>query len=318
MLATAMVIMAGAAYGQQPVEPAPLLIDHFIGNWVLQGTIDGKQTTHDVDAQWVLNRGYVRMHEVSREKDATGAPAYEAIVFISFDQKAGAYSVLWLDVTANSGLSGDGIGRGKPTATTIPFLFKTGGGDIFHTSFIYTASTDSWQWVMDGESGGKLQPFARVTLTRASASGPTGSAFAPLAFLLGTWDAVPDAAGATGNCTFEMSVQDRVMVRTNHAVTPPATGRPASVHDDLMVIYAEGAALKADYYDNEAHQIRYVVSASGPNRAVFLAEATATAPGYRLTYWLDAPGIVKGQFELAQPGKPGVFTTYLSWSMKKR
>jgi hypothetical protein len=29
-------------------------------------------------------------------------------------------------------------------------------------------------------------------------------------------------------------------------------------------------------------------------------------------------GIVKGQFELAQPGQPGVFTTYLSWSMKKR
>jgi hypothetical protein len=85
-----------------------------------------------------------------------------------------------------------------------------------------------------------------------------------------------------------------------------------------MVIYAEGTTLKADYYDNEAHQIRYVVSASDPNRAVFLAEATSGAPGYRLTYWLDAPGIVKGQFEFAQPGKPGVFTTYLSWSMKKR
>jgi hypothetical protein len=153
---------------------------------------------------------------------------------------------------------------------------------------------------------------------QAPTPAPAGASLAPLAFLLGTWDAVPDATGATGSCTLAMSVQDQVMVRTNHAHTPAANGRPASIHDDLMVIYVEGAALKADYYDSEAHQIRYVVSASGPNRAVFLAESTASAPGYRLTYWLDAPGIVKGQFELAQPGKPGVFTTYLSWSMKKR
>jgi hypothetical protein len=27
-------------------------------------------------------------------------------------------------------------------------------------------SSDSRRWVMDGESGGKLEPFARVTLTR--------------------------------------------------------------------------------------------------------------------------------------------------------
>jgi hypothetical protein len=164
---------------------------------------------------------------------------------------------------------------------------------------------------------------AALVAVSSSASGqqPAAPAVAPLspvAFLLGTWDAVPDATGATGSCTFAMNLQDRVIVRTNHANTPAANGQPASAHDDLMVIYVEGAALKADYYDSEAHQIRYVVSASGPNRAVFLAEATAGAPGYRLTYWLDAPGIVKGQFEVAQPGKPGVFTTYLSWSMKKR
>ena len=75
--AAALVTIASAASGQQPAAPAPLLIDHFIGNWVLTGTIDGKQTTHDVDAQWVLNHGYVRMHEVSREKAATGAPAFD-------------------------------------------------------------------------------------------------------------------------------------------------------------------------------------------------------------------------------------------------
>jgi hypothetical protein len=40
--------------------------------------------------------------------------------------------------------------------------------DIFHTSFIYTPASDSWQWVMDDESGGKLSPFARVTSSGTS------------------------------------------------------------------------------------------------------------------------------------------------------
>jgi hypothetical protein len=315
IVAAACLAIAGSAAGQQTSAPVPPLIDHLTGRWVLSGTIDGKQTTHDVDAEWVLNHGYVRIHEVSREADAKGAPAYEATVFISFDEKAGEYTVLWLDSTGNGGLVPSGFGHGKPTATTIPFLFKTSAG-TFHNTFIYTGRTDSWEWNLDDESGGKLQPFARVTLTRAAA--PAGSPLAPLAFLLGTWDALPDATGATGACTFAMDLQDRVILRTNHALTPAANGRPASTHDDVMMMYADGDALKADYYDSEGHVIRYAVSAPGPNRVVFLAEATAGSPGYRLTYWTDAPGVVKGQFEFAQPGKPGAFTTYLSWAMQKR
>ena len=159
-----------------------------------------------------------------------------------------------------------------------------------------------------------VSAMAQVAPHRA----PAGGRLAPLAFLLGEWDALPDGAGGSGSCTFALELQDRVIVRTNHAAAPAAGGRPASVHDDLMVIYEEGNVLKADYYDSEAHQIRYVVSAPGPDRAVFLADATAAAPGYRLTYWLEKPGIVRGQFEIAAPGKPGAFTTYLSWGMKRR
>ena len=165
-LVTALAVVSGAGAARQSAAPPPLLIDYCVGHWVLQGMLDGKQTTHDVDAEWVLNHGYVRMHEVSREKGPTGAPEYEAIVFISFDTKAGEYLLLWLDTTSNGGLSSGIIGHGKPTATTIPFLLKFPNGDVFHTSFIYAPGTDSWQWTMDDESGGKLTPFGRVTLTK--------------------------------------------------------------------------------------------------------------------------------------------------------
>lgn len=48
----------------------------------------------------------------------------------------------------------------------IAFLFKGKDGSFFHTTFAYSKGTDTWQWLMDGEEGGKLQSFARVRLTK--------------------------------------------------------------------------------------------------------------------------------------------------------
>lgn len=138
-----------------------------------------------------------------------------------------------------------------------------------------------------------------------------------MSFLLGTWDAAPDPVSGTGSCTFAMSLQDHAIVRTNHADTPASNGRPATKHDDLMLIYREGAAIKADYYDNEDRAIHYVVSMPSANVAVFEAPSGATSPGYRLTYGLDSPRVVSGKFEFSAPGT-ATFATYLSWQMKKR
>jgi hypothetical protein len=153
-----------------PAQSAPpateSLLDHLTGDWVLHGTLDGKETTHDVHVEWVLKRGYVRIHEVSREKDAKGEPAYEAIVFINWNPKDGDYSCLWLDSTSNHGLVDGGVAHGKPSGDEIPFVFKAGSGR-FHNRFQYDRKADSWQWNLDDEqSPGKLAPFARLTLTR--------------------------------------------------------------------------------------------------------------------------------------------------------
>jgi hypothetical protein len=32
------------------------LLDHLAGQWILQGTIAGKRTTHDVQVEWVLTK----------------------------------------------------------------------------------------------------------------------------------------------------------------------------------------------------------------------------------------------------------------------
>ena len=142
------------------------LLDRMTGNWVLQGTIAGKETTHDVTVDWVLAHEYLQLREVSREKNANGDPAYEAIVYIGWDEPSQQYACLWLDGTGGGGLAAQAIGHAKMNGDTLTFLFKGGDGSLFHTTFLYARNTDTWQWLMDGEENGKLQPFARVMLRR--------------------------------------------------------------------------------------------------------------------------------------------------------
>ncbi len=164
-VALAVLALSSPVVARQQPTPAALL-GHLAGKWVMRGTIQNQQTTHDVDAGLVLNGGYMQLHEVSREKDAKGAPDYEAIIYISLDEKAGQFSCLWLDTTSNAGLApGATMGRGTANGNAIAFLFKN-GADTFHNTFTYNPSADSWQWQLDDENGGKMTPFARLTLTR--------------------------------------------------------------------------------------------------------------------------------------------------------
>src|SRR5262245_45740755 len=81
-----------AAFGQTDARRE--LLDGMTGRWVLRGVIAKQQTTHDIDARWILDKGYVQIHETSREKDAKGKPQYEAIIHVVWDPKAGEYAVL--------------------------------------------------------------------------------------------------------------------------------------------------------------------------------------------------------------------------------
>src|SRR5262245_15133169 len=100
------------------------LLDKMTGHWVMTGIIASKPTTHDVDVDWILKREYLRIHEVSREKDATGGPAYEAWIYFVWDAKANEFAILWLDNTAAFNFSADGIAHAKPDGDRIPILFK--------------------------------------------------------------------------------------------------------------------------------------------------------------------------------------------------
>lgn len=162
----ALLFMASFSASAQAPTHKDLLLDHLAGSWILQGTIAQQNTTHDIESEWVLGHEYLRIHETSREKNAQGQPAYEAIIFIEWDQSSNEYKCLWLDSTGGGGLSAP-IAQGKRGNDEITFLFRDKDKDSgIHTTFAYSKSTDTWTWLVDNESAGKRTPFARVKLTR--------------------------------------------------------------------------------------------------------------------------------------------------------
>jgi hypothetical protein len=164
VLLAILLTMCGLAVGQQPTFHDPLL-DRFEGSWLLQGTIAGRETKHDVVAEWVLNHQYLQIHEVSHEKKVSGEPVYEAMVFVGWDEANSRYVCAWLDVYG--GISQSSLGQAPRSGDEIRFLFNDNDGKPdFHTTFVYDRKADTWAWRMDNEDKGQLKPYARVQLTR--------------------------------------------------------------------------------------------------------------------------------------------------------
>lgn len=138
----------------------------------------------------------------------------------------------------------------------------------------------------------------------------------PFSFLLGEWTSsgTGQPGDSTGVAAFTRELQDRVIVRRSYAEYPGTPGKGKSRHDDYLILYASaGAGVRADYWDNEGHVIRYAVLSPGPGRAVFVSDASSGEPRFRLSYRLEATGVLGGEFAIAPPGAPDAFKAYLTW-----
>ncbi len=147
-----------------------------------------------------------------------------------------------------------------------------------------------------------------ASLALALALGPGAGETGPnpldaLAPLLGTWEAQGGGAPGkgTGAVSFAREAGGHAVVRRNAVTYPAAGGRPASTHEDLLVLYADAGATKGLYVDGEGHVLRYPAEASSPTRLVLASEA-APGPRFRLTHdWTD-PASLRIVFEIAPPG----------------
>ncbi len=140
-----------------------------------------------------------------------------------------------------------------------------------------------------------------------------------LGALAGTWDAQGGGAPGTGAGTvsFAREVGGRAVLRRNVVTYPAAEGRPASTHEDLLVIYAEGKETKGLYVDGEGHVIRYTAAAGTPGTLVLVSDP-GPGPRFRLTHDWTVSGTLRIAFDIAQPGATTEFKTYAEGRATRR
>jgi hypothetical protein len=129
--ALAAMALTSPAAAQQAVLH-DVLLDDLQGSWVITGTIAGAKTTHDLTADWVINHQYLRLHEVSREREKDGRPSYEATVHIGWNQKTGTYGCVWLD--DYGGLNTQSIGAAVKGGDKLPFVLINLDGSATRTT----------------------------------------------------------------------------------------------------------------------------------------------------------------------------------------
>jgi len=137
-------------------------------------------------------------------------------------------------------------------------------------------------------------------------------------WLLGPWKGEGSGKPGEGVGTFAFSIDlgGSVILRHGHTDFPAAQGRPASSHDDLMVIYNDPVTgdPKAIYFDNEGHTINYAVSWVDKS-IVLTSQKTGNIPAFRITYTPLESGEMETVFDISQDGK--TFVTYLEGKSKR-
>lgn len=144
----------------------------------------------------------------------------------------------------------------------------------------------------------------------------------PFEYLVGEWIGEGDGSGGqnSGTATFAFDLEKHVLVRKNHALQPAMNGRPAGVHDDLMMIFHEqGRGMRALYVDNESHVIRYDIRVSAAGDTLeFLSERQPGAPRFRLLYARTGERTADVSLDMAAPNAPDVFRHYVTGRTVKR
>jgi len=169
--------------------------------------------------------------------------------------------------------------------------------------------------------------FSAALLAALAIAGPCAAAdddtWSAFRFLLGEWVGDGDGAPGKGSGGFTLAPElgGKILVRKNRAEYPAANGRPASVHEDLMVIEPpdKRGTARATYWDNEGHVIHYSVTRSDGGRGlVFLSDVAAGQPRFRLTYHAGAEEVVALKFEIAPPAKADAFQTYIESTCRRK
>ena len=147
---------------QSPRDPVfkDDLLDNLVGEWKLVRKMQGRITEHVVKADWVMNHQFLRI----QMRHVENPPAYEATIFIGWDQLQERYVLHWLDVFG--GRSSQTLGYGTRSGDTIKFAFAYPEHPFVNT-FSWNPQDKTWNFLMQQKNPNKSWGvFAEDNLSR--------------------------------------------------------------------------------------------------------------------------------------------------------
>jgi hypothetical protein len=122
------------------------LLERFVGQWAMAGTVRGRPATYALDVSRVLQGKYVELHMT----DVHLPPGYEARAFLGADTAGTGVIAHWLDNfgAAYSVPTATGAARGDTLVLNFPYA--TGA---FRDTFVYDRTHDRWDMRLERADG---------------------------------------------------------------------------------------------------------------------------------------------------------------------
>ena len=173
MLRLTFLLLAASLAALPQSKPEPLdgpnrplkddLLDNLEGQWKLKGTIVGHPGDADMDAVWVLNHQFLKIHEKGTAP-IPGRPTYEADIYVGYDNASERYVIHWIDIYG--GRFSETLGYGTRSGNGIKFVFEYPDGP-FHNTFTWNPETKTWRLLLEQKNeNGKWGVFADRTATK--------------------------------------------------------------------------------------------------------------------------------------------------------
>ena len=92
-LLLALVLGLSAASEADPTQGPPPddLLEQLTGQWVLRGSMGQTRLHQQVEAEWVVQGHYLRMHMIDAEPPSGEETPYEAVYMLGYDEGAEEY-----------------------------------------------------------------------------------------------------------------------------------------------------------------------------------------------------------------------------------
>ena len=141
------------------------LLDRLVGKWMVERTMHSRTTSSDLKAEWVLNHQFLLLHYGSPHASGD-TTAYEAMVFIGYDNTSARYVAHWIDVFG--GRFSETLGYGVREGNGVHFVFEYPDGP-FHNTFTFDSVKGSWTSLMRTKNArGEWVTFASDRIVKTS------------------------------------------------------------------------------------------------------------------------------------------------------